>query len=94
MLKVSYSNTREGQRWTLCGRIAGAWVEELRSFWNQARGREPAARAVVDLREVTFIDASGESLLAEMKLSGAELVAAGAANKYLVATLLDEQDLS
>ena len=87
MLKVSYSDAADGQRWNLCGRLAGPWVDELRSCWRHARERAPLARALVDLKEVTFIDDAGEKLLAEMENSGAELVAAGVENKDVVASL-------
>jgi hypothetical protein len=87
MLKVSYSDTADGQRWSLCGRLAGPWVEELRSCWRQARERAPGARAVVDLKDVVFIDEAGETLLADMEISGAELVAAGVENKHVIASL-------
>jgi hypothetical protein len=87
MLRVSYSDAEDGQRWSLCGRLAGPWVDELRSCWQQARKRAPLARVVVDLKDVLFIDEAGEKLLAEMKKSGAELVAAGVENKHVIATL-------
>ena len=87
MLRVSYSETAEGQRWILCGRLAGPWVAELRSCWQQARERAPRAPALVDLKEVVFIDEAGERLLAEMEGAGAELVAVGVENRHLVATL-------
>jgi hypothetical protein len=87
MLRVSYSESAEGQRWCLSGRLAGPWVNELRSCWGQARERAPLARAVVDLREVVFIDEAGERLLAEMESAGAQLVAAGVENKHVIATL-------
>jgi len=87
MLRVSYSETADGQRWILSGRLAGPWVDELRSCWQYARERAPLARAVVDLKEVTFIDDSGERLLAEMEIAGAELIASGVENKHLVASL-------
>jgi hypothetical protein len=87
MLKFSYSDSPEGQRWNLCGRLAGPWVEELRAFWRRVQERAPLAHAVVDLKEVTFIDEAGERLLAEMEISGAEFVAAGVENKHLIATL-------
>jgi hypothetical protein len=90
MLRVSYSDTPDGQRWRLCGRLAGPWVDEFRSCWSQARERTPLARAIVDLKEVTFIDEAGEKLLAEMETSGVDLVAAGVENRHLVATLKDE----
>jgi len=87
MLRVSYSDTAEGQRWNLCGRLAGPWVGELRSCWQHARERTPLAPAVVDLKDVTFIDEAGERLLAEMEAAGIELVAAGVENRHLIATL-------
>ena len=62
-------------------------MDELRAYWREARQRAPHDRAVVDLKEVTFIDESGECLLAEMESSGAELIAAGVENKHLIATL-------
>jgi hypothetical protein len=94
MLRVSYSDTAEGQHWSLCGRLAGPWVEELRSCWQQARERAPLASAVVDLKEVVFIDEAGERLLAEMAASGAELVAAGVENEYVIASLKNRSDCS
>jgi hypothetical protein len=62
-------------------------VDELRSCWKYARDRAPLARAIVDLKEVTFIDQAGEKLLAEMRSAGAELIAAGVEHQYLLATL-------
>jgi hypothetical protein len=87
MLRVSYSDTVDGQHWKLCGRLAGPWVEELRLCWQQARKPAPHARAVVDLQEVVFIDEAGERLLAEMKIAGAQLVASGVENKHVIASL-------
>ena len=92
MLRVSYSDTSSEQRWSLCGALAGPWVDELRSSWRQVRGRQarertPRAHAVIDLRDVTFIDEAGEELLREMQSEGAELVARGVENKDLIANL-------
>jgi hypothetical protein len=90
MLRVSYSDTPGGQRWSLCGRLAGPWVDALRSSWRHARESAPRAHAVVDLRDVTFIDEAGESLLAEMQLADTELIAAGIDNKHVIASLRNE----
>ena len=83
MLRASYSNDAAGQRWQLCGRLAGSWVDELRACWLKSR-RNPGARVVLDLTDVTFIDEAGEELLAEMLSAGAEFVAAGVENKDLL----------
>ena len=87
MFRVSYSDTADGQRWCLHGRLAGPWVDELRSCWKYARDRAPLARAIVDLKQVTFIDQAGETLLAEMRSAGAELIASGVEHQHLLATL-------
>jgi hypothetical protein len=87
MFRVSYSDTTDGQRWSLHGRLAGPWVDELRSCWKNWRDRAPLARAIVDLKEVTFIDQAGETLLAEMRSAGAELIATVVEHQYLLATL-------
>ncbi len=87
MLRISFSHTPGEQRWSLCGRLAGPWVDELRSRWLQARAEAPAARVSVDLSDVLFIAESGAGLLAEMAISGAELVASGVENKHLIASL-------
>jgi hypothetical protein len=87
MFRVSYSDTADGQRWSLHGRLAGPWVDELRSCWKYARDRAPLSHAIVDLKEVTFIDQSGETLLAEMRSAGAELIATGVEQQHLLATL-------
>jgi hypothetical protein len=93
MFRVSYSDTADGHHWCLYGRLAGPWVDELRSCWKYARDRAPLARAIVDLREVTFIDQAGEALLVEMRTAGAELVACGVKYQYLLATLDNHKSL-
>jgi hypothetical protein len=87
MFRACYSDTTDAQRWSLHGRLAGPWVDELRSCWRQARERAPLARVIVDLKEVTFIDQAGEKLLAEMRGAGAELLARGVEHQHLVAML-------
>ena len=87
VLRVSYSEAADGQRWILSGRLAGPWVDELRSCWRYARELAPRAHCVVDLSDVTFIDEAGEALLSEMHSAAAEFVVAGVENKYLLATL-------
>ena len=90
MFRVSYSDTAHGQSWSLHGRLAGPWVDELRSCWKYARDRAPLAHAIVDLKEVTFIDEAGQALLAEMRRAGAELIATGVEHQHLLA-MLDNQ---
>jgi len=92
MLRVSYFDTAGGQCWRLYGRLTGPWVKELRSCWRQVRDRAPLAHAVVDLKEVTFIDEDGEKLLAEMLSAGTEFIATGVATKDLLENLKNHQE--
>lgn len=87
MLRISYSNTGAVQRWKLCGQLAGAWVDELRSCWTFAQKTAPRTSAVLDLSDVTFIDESGERLLADMRTAGAEFLAAGVETRHLLDNL-------
>ena len=92
MLRVSYFETAGGQRWNLSGRLAGAWVDELRACWKHIRQLAPRAPAVVDLSEVTFIDDAGEQLIAEMQNAGTQFIAGGVENKHLLDTLKAKHD--
>ncbi|HTA43892.1 MAG TPA: hypothetical protein VK789_15665 [Bryobacteraceae bacterium] len=87
MFRACYSDTADVQRWSLYGRLAGPWVDELRLCWKRAREGAPLARGIVDLQEVTFIDPAGERLLAEMRRAGVELIATGVEHQHLIALL-------
>lgn len=87
MLRISFSDLFEGQRWSLCGRLAGPWVDELRACWQYARNQASRSHAVMDLRDVTFVDADGEDLLSEMRGAGVEFVASGVEMKHLLENL-------
>lgn len=91
MLRVSYSDNADGERWIICGHLAGPWVDELRACWLHARKAAPRSHAILDLSEVTFIDEAGEGLLSEMQSAGAEFIAAGVENKHLLANLKDKR---
>jgi hypothetical protein len=90
MLRITTAQTETELRWTLCGQLAGPWVGELRTCWDLSRRGAPRTRFVVDLREVTFVDESGETLLYEMCCAGAEFLAAGVETKHLVENLARE----
>ncbi len=87
MLKITHCATGNEDRWTLSGQLAGPWVIELRANWDQVRGRSRDRRYVIDLSDVTLIDASGEELLGELRDEGAEFVARGVYTKHLLENL-------
>lgn len=87
MLRFSYFRSDDGEEWRLCGELSGPWVDELRMVWRRIRQRTRSKHALVDLKEVTFIDEGGEQLLAELQQEGAGFVAAGVEHKDLLAHL-------
>ena len=91
MLKITHSATFYEQRWILSGRLAGPWVEELRSNWDSVRDRSLGRRYVIDLSDVILIDESGEGLLCELRHDGAEFVARGVYTKHLLENLTSKR---
>jgi anti-anti-sigma regulatory factor len=86
MLMITNSAAVDEERWILCGRLTGPWVAELRSNWDQVRGRSRGCRYVIDLSDVTLIDESGLGLLGELRDEGAEFVARGVYTRHLLET--------
>jgi len=87
MLKITNNNGAGVTTFKLEGRLAGAWVNELRSCWEQA-GNGAAIR--VDLTEVSWVSEEGKALLGEMRRSGAELSAANLLMSAIVAEICAE----
>jgi ABC-type transporter Mla MlaB component len=83
MLKITVSNTSRGSTFVLSGRLAGPWVDELRTCWLKQEVDEPAP-CHVDLREVTFIDKAGTTLLSQMYREGVTIQASGCLTRALV----------
>ena len=75
----------------MCGQLAGPWVAELRSNWDQVRDRSGSRRYVIDLSDVTLIDGSGEGLLGELRNEGAEFVAKGVYTKHILENLKSKE---
>ena len=87
MLRIIHTRTATKEHWTLCGQLAGPWVNELRASWEQGNQGAVPQSAVVDLSDVTFIDETGEELLSEMRSKGAEFVAVGVETRDLLENL-------
>ena len=87
MLKITINELPDGQRWCLQGRLVGQWAVELRSAWREARRGGDTRRCVIELIDVTFIDRSGEDVLAEIISDGAEFIASDVYTTYLLANL-------
>jgi anti-anti-sigma regulatory factor len=76
MLRISTSETESRIELVLEGRIVGPWVQELERVWVETAPRLGTKKLSIDLRNVTYADASGKRVLRSiLSQSGAELVA-------------------
>jgi anti-anti-sigma regulatory factor len=84
MLRITITETLTEQRRTLEGRLAHPWILELKSNWTRTESGRRERKCLVDLTDVTFIDKSGEKVLAEFSKEGAELIATGMYVRHVV----------
>jgi len=76
MLRITFNETESGMELVLEGRIVGPWVQELERVWVETAPRLGSKKLSIDLRNVTYADASGKRVLRTIfSQSGAELVA-------------------
>jgi len=87
MLKITLVDTPGEQRIVLFGTLVGPWIEELEKLWVESRKELGGRRCVVDFNEVTLIDQTAHALLITMVNDGAELVASGMVNRWLLEAL-------
>ena len=83
MLKVTTTNQDQTLTLKLEGKLAGPWVQEVTRVWADT-AKSPLNGCVVDLRSVTFVDRSGQALLAKMSRQGAKLIAADCLTRNIV----------
>ena len=84
MLKITTQSDSERIRFKLDGKLAGPWVDELARTWDSTTSSAERRPIVVNLSEVTFIDADGKKLLARMFQQGAEFEAGGCMTRCVV----------
>jgi hypothetical protein len=87
MLKITVVKTPTEERLVLYGKLVGPWIGALQNVWENLLPQLGNRRPVVDLNDVTLIDDSADALLAAMLGRGAELVASGLANRWLIEAL-------
>jgi hypothetical protein len=76
MLRITIHESGEGMGMILEGRVAGPWAEELNRLWVETAPRLGSRKLSIDLCNVTYADARGKQVLAEIfSQTGAELAA-------------------
>lgn len=66
MLRITIRDDTKSPQVKLEGKVAGPWVEELRSCWLSLAPSLGSRELCLDLREVSFVDAKGKELLREI----------------------------
>jgi anti-anti-sigma regulatory factor len=84
MLRITLKNSCEVAVLKLEGRLSGPWVGELERTWCEVTSKTPADSVVLDLSDVTFVDAEGKKLLSGMFRRGAELRNGSLMTRYIV----------
>jgi anti-anti-sigma regulatory factor len=84
MLRITISEQPRVLSFRLEGRLYGPWTAELEKCWRAAQANGRRRKHRVDLSGVTFIDAAGKAVLAQMHEQGAELVAGDCLTKAIV----------
>ncbi len=71
-------------RITLEGKLASAWVDELRDVSKDVLAHSQSKDVCLELADVSYVDAAGKKLLAELCRRGVHLVSDDAAMDALV----------
>lgn len=91
MLRITIIETPSEQIWVLQGRLIGPWADELKSSWKKAHAQNSVRTRIVDLKEVTFIDASGEKVLMRMMRDDAQFVVKGVYATHVIENLQQKE---
>jgi anti-anti-sigma regulatory factor len=84
VLRITTRNIAGDVELFIEGKLAGPCVGELEKCWRRAVAGESPLPSLVDLTDVSFIDANARQLLAQMRNHGIKLVANGLMSKFLI----------
>lgn len=88
MLKITEQRTGLGSPQVMLeGRLAGQWVKELTRYLSEMPV-DYFKGATIDLTGVTFVDADGKVLLAQLSRQGVELRASGCMTRCVVEEII------
>jgi ABC-type transporter Mla MlaB component len=87
MLKISMIDSRTQRRLVLEGALTPPWIAELKSSWEEARAGAQGRHLVLDLKNVTHINANGEEALSELMNQGARFTSGGVFIKHILREL-------
>jgi ABC-type transporter Mla MlaB component len=83
MFKVTVSQADNTETWELEGKLSGEWVMELERCWKERR-TFPGIALKIRLKAISYIDAAGKRLLAQMYEAGVGIVGCGCMTRAVV----------
>jgi len=92
MLKITIHNAMNAATLKLEGRLAGPWVSELERSWRAVKDDSRDKPVLIDLCEVTFVDAEGRKLLSRLYEQGARMQTFGCMAKGIVEEIVQEHN--
>lgn len=94
MMRITQQQDGETITLKIEGCLAGEWVNETERCWDEVKNDTHLRVIRIDLTGVTFIDAAGRELLAQMFESGAIAVAANVMTKAVVEQLAGDAQVN
>ena len=91
MLRIYIHDQMPVTSFVLEGKLVGPWVKELEKHWESALAAGSSRTMLVDLADVSFIDAEGRALLGRMRQKGVRLLSAGVLINAIVAEIDAQQ---
>ena len=91
MLRITIEQKPGKVSLTVEGKLTGPWVSALEQSWKDLRNNSSGERLSINLCGVSFIDAAGKALLAEIHHQGGKLVAEGCLNQAIVREIAAKQ---
>jgi len=91
MLRIYIHDQVPVTSFVLEGKLVGPWVKELEKHWESVMAAHPSRTMLVDLADVSFMDAEGRALLARMRQKGTRLLSTGVLINAIVAEIDAQQ---
>jgi anti-anti-sigma regulatory factor len=87
MFKISIVEERSRRTLMLEGKLISPWTEDVEDAWKVAAEELQGRKLVVDLTNVTYISADGETTLIKLMRDGAKFSCRGVLTKHVLKQL-------